>query len=126
MTSMSNPASRSNPCSHGEDEARIRGCRCGSSILGKVRSVSRYVKTTLESKVRGEMLGASLAGDACEFRVWAPTAQRITLRLLHGGAWQDLSMERDGEEHFRLHASATAGDRYFYIVDDHKPVPDPV
>ena len=35
-------------------------------------------------------------------------------------------MEPAEEGHFLLHASAGPGDRYFYIVDSHKPVPDPV
>ena len=35
-------------------------------------------------------------------------------------------MHREDGDHFALQAAARAGDRYFYIVDQNKPVPDPV
>jgi maltooligosyltrehalose trehalohydrolase len=35
-------------------------------------------------------------------------------------------MQFAGDHHFTLQAFAAAGDRYFYIVDQNKPVPDPV
>ena len=35
-------------------------------------------------------------------------------------------MQFAGDHHFALQAFAGAGDKYFYIVDQHKPVPDPV
>lgn len=73
------------------------------------------------------MLGAFPEQDCCEFRVWAPAAQRVTLRLLRGNSCQDVAMRRDADgEHFSTSASALPGDRYFYLVGDHKPVPDPV
>lgn len=71
------------------------------------------------------MLGASIEGNACDFCVWAPAATRVTLRLMAQDATRDLEMRQEGE-HFVLHAAARAGDRYFYLVDEHKPVPDPV
>ncbi len=73
-----------------------------------------------------KMLGASVAGDACDFRVWAPSARHIKLRLLNGADHRDFSMPRGDDECFVLRAPARAGDKYFYIVDEHKPVPDPV
>jgi maltooligosyltrehalose trehalohydrolase len=73
------------------------------------------------------MLGAFPEQDCCWFRVWAPAAQRVTLRLLRGNCCQDVAMRRDADgEHFSVSASALPGDRYFYLVGDHKPVPDPV
>ena len=73
------------------------------------------------------MLGASLSAGGCEFRVWAPQAQRVRVRLLHHGRQsQDLEMERAEDGHFVVEAAARPGDRYFYLVDDHQPVPDPV
>ncbi|HMF92274.1 MAG TPA: malto-oligosyltrehalose trehalohydrolase, partial [Candidatus Angelobacter sp.] len=72
------------------------------------------------------MLGAALVDGACEFRVWAPSAKRIALRLVRGAGTQDFRMSREDVEHFTLRAPAQAGDKYFYIVDDHKPVSDPV
>jgi maltooligosyltrehalose trehalohydrolase len=76
-------------------------------------------------KAASAMLGASSEGEVCDFRVWAPAAKCIKLRLLAQGVAPDLEMRQEGE-HFVLRASAHAGDRYFYIVDEHKPVPDPV
>ncbi len=35
-------------------------------------------------------------------------------------------MRRESDGSFGLTTAARAGDRYFYIVDDHQPVPDPV
>src|SRR5258707_6892481 len=69
-------------------------------------------------------LGVTLVADGCEFRVWAPSAQRIRLRLL--GKNRDLRMDREADGYFAQHAAANSGDKYFYIVDDNKPVPDPV
>ena len=73
------------------------------------------------------MLGATLAGDVCEFRVWAPAARRVTLRLMTKmRGTEDLAMLYTEDGQFALEAFARPGDRYFYLVDDNKPVPDPV
>jgi len=72
------------------------------------------------------MLGATVDGDACEFRVWAPNPKSVMLRLLRQEGEQDLPMQRLGAEHFTVRTAAEAGDRYFYVVDSSKPVPDPV
>ena len=73
------------------------------------------------------MLGAWPEHDQCEFRVWAPAARQVTLRLIREGAEQDLAMTRDGDgEHFSCTVHAHPGGKYFYIVDGNKPVPDPV
>ncbi len=72
------------------------------------------------------MLGANLAGDSCEFRVWAPAAQSVTLRLSNEQGTQDWPMLCGDDGHFAVQASASPGDRYSYIVDQNKPVPDPV
>jgi maltooligosyltrehalose trehalohydrolase len=69
------------------------------------------------------MYGATLEGGRAEFRVWAPHARQVTLRLVSGG---DLSMQRVADGTFSVRAPAQAGDRYFYLVDEHKPLPDPV
>jgi maltooligosyltrehalose trehalohydrolase len=69
------------------------------------------------------MYGSTLEGSTAEFRVWAPHARQITLRLVGG---RDLPMQRADDGTFGVPAAAQAGDRYFYILDDHKPLPDPV
>jgi maltooligosyltrehalose trehalohydrolase len=67
-------------------------------------------------------LGAELRGEKCAFKVWAPKAKEVVLRL-NG---QDHGMRRSGEGYFETEERAIAGDRYFYVVDDKKRVPDPV
>jgi maltooligosyltrehalose trehalohydrolase len=86
---------------------------------------SRYVNTDVLSKTG---LGASLDPDrrGCEFRVWAPLVANMTLRLVTAEGARDLPMQPQEDGYFAAHASAQAGDRYFYIPDSQKPVPDPV
>ena len=67
-------------------------------------------------------LGAQLGGEVCRFRVWAPKAKQVVLRL-NGN---DCKMRRRENGYYELETPAKAGDRYFYIVDGQKPVPDPV
>src|SRR5438128_1732476 len=67
-------------------------------------------------------LGAQLDGDVCRFRVWAPNAKQIAVRVGN----RDRTMRPADWGYFELEAPARAGDRYFYIVDGQKPVPDPV
>lgn len=69
-------------------------------------------------------LGANLAGDQCVFRVWAPNARKLELRLR--GHNDDHEMRREPDGCFALTLPARAGEKYFYIVDGGKPVPDPV
>jgi maltooligosyltrehalose trehalohydrolase len=69
------------------------------------------------------MNGATVRSASTHFRVWAPDANQVTLKLLRQG---DIAMCREDDGHFSVSAPARAGDRYFLQVDDHKPVPDPV
>ena len=70
--------------------------------------------------------GATLNRGEAEFRVWAPLLRHVTLRLTRAGASpQDVPMRRDGEDLVAT-ASALAGDRYAYILEDDTAVPDPV
>ncbi len=79
-----------------------------------------------EATDTGRILGASLTDHGCAFRVWAPHAHRVKLQLLNAQGTQEHDMERRGGDHFVLETSAKSGDRYFYAVDENKPVPDPV
>jgi maltooligosyltrehalose trehalohydrolase len=72
------------------------------------------------------MLGATLVGDCCDFRVWAPSAKSVKLRLTGENGTHDWPMQFVDDGHFALQAFARPGDRYFYIADQNKPVPDPV
>lgn len=94
------------------------------------------------------MAGASLTESGVEFRVWAPNAKTVTVQFVDksqpgvppprheqnqkpktqpGAAVPHVhAMERAEDGYFVLQTSAKAGARYFYIVDDKQPVPDPV
>jgi maltooligosyltrehalose trehalohydrolase len=74
------------------------------------------------------MLGATVRATESDFRVWAPKAQRVTLRLLRNdGSREDLVMERQDGGEFHLRAKAGPGDRYCYLLeDDPLQIPDPV
>ena len=73
--------------------------------------------------------GASLSADnTCEFRVWAPNAHQVAVLFPgeQGKAARSLPMEPAENGYFVLQTLATPGERYFYVVDHHHPVPDPV
>jgi len=74
------------------------------------------------------MLGAQVNGNQTEFRIWAPFAERLTLRLLRrNGNRDDFPMQRSENGDFRLNANASPGDKYFYLInDDPLQLPDPV
>src|SRR5437868_6321782 len=68
------------------------------------------------------LLGA-IAHDVVEFRVWAPNAHRMTVRLLGHG---DFVMQRGEHDIFEASVDCAPGDRYSYVLDQNKPLPDPV
>ncbi len=65
-------------------------------------------------------LGATLTGERCSFRVWAPLRRSLTLRLNR----TNHAMRPEGE-YFVADLPARAGDRYQYVVEG-LAVPDPV
>lgn len=87
-------------------------------------------------------LGANLvANGECLFRVWAPKAHRVELKLQRKEdppvknaqvghpapePAEVLPMQHEDGGYFRLTAKAAAGDKYAYIVDGAAPLPDPV
>jgi maltooligosyltrehalose trehalohydrolase len=88
------------------------------------------VKHRQPGKKPGRMLGASLAGDGCDFRVWAQWPETVTLRLLPSAARGmpacDLAMVRGEDDIWSVHTQSRAGDRYFVKAGNNKAVPDPV
>jgi maltooligosyltrehalose trehalohydrolase len=66
-------------------------------------------------------LGALVVGDGqVEFRVWAPSAERVAL-LLSG---EEVPLEDAGYGVHEVVAPASAGDDYLFVLDGH-PFPDP-
>jgi len=86
------------------------------------------VKPLFSGKKAAAMLGASLNGAGCDFRVWAPLAAQVTLRLTSSATsrTRDLAMLRSDDGYFSIHTEAHAGDTYFYIAGHGRPLPDPV
>ena len=73
-----------------------------------------------------QIFGAMPVRGGVRFRVWAPTASRLTLVLQDGRARGDHPMPRDSEGLFdALVDGAHAGDRYGYRVDGGEVRPDP-
>ena len=62
----------------------------------------------------------TLPGGGVEFRVWAPRARSVSLRL--GG--DDLPLDDAGYGIYEAVAAAQAGDDYAFVVDG-RPLPDP-
>jgi maltooligosyltrehalose trehalohydrolase len=70
--------------------------------------------------------GALPLRGGVRFRVWAPSASRLTLVLHDGGAAGSHEMARDDEGVFDMIVDgAGAGDRYGYRVDNGEVRPDP-
>lgn len=70
------------------------------------------------------MLGATLAGGRCQFRVWAPAVQEVLLEL-EGDAPVRHSLTRDARGYHTLEvAGIHAGQRYRYLLDGRR-YPDP-
>jgi maltooligosyltrehalose trehalohydrolase len=72
---------------------------------------------------RALTFGANANGDRTEFRVWAPKAQSVVVRVLGN---EDVALHRDKDGVFTGTAPARVGDRYFYYLDGEHPLPDPV
>ncbi|HTM86786.1 MAG TPA: malto-oligosyltrehalose trehalohydrolase [Terriglobales bacterium] len=77
----------------------------------------------MKSATLSLMYGAALESGTAEFRVWAPHARQVTLRIVGS---RDLPMQRSADGSFSVRVPAQAGDRYFYLLDGQKPLPDPV
>ncbi len=76
-----------------------------------------------KAPARTLVLGANVEGERAHFRVWAPKAKSVALRV-HGRG--DFPLQRDEHGMFSATLSARAGDRYFYVLDGGRPLPDPV
>ena len=86
--------------------------------------------------------GATYRNGLTEFRVWAPAAERVVIRLKRASAseYRDFPMRRLGSsdygipelgdvrdaDTFVLEIDAHPGDLYLYIIDGGTPVPDPI
>jgi maltooligosyltrehalose trehalohydrolase len=70
-------------------------------------------------------LGARLDGEQCTFRVWAPNAQRVDVRISgHAG---DTAMTREGDRGYFVATArgVMSGARYRFVIDGDRSYPDP-
>src|SRR5256885_16913595 len=95
---------RTTPARRGEDEAKISSGLFCRSILRETAHFPTYVNSRTLSKASTSPLGASLVGDSCEFRVWAPAAKTVTLRLMNEHGTHDWPMQYEGDHCFALQA----------------------
>jgi malto-oligosyltrehalose trehalohydrolase len=66
--------------------------------------------------------GATVVGDGrARFRLWAPQAEALTLRL----RGEDVPMEAAEDGWFERELAARPGDEYAYVLPDGQVVPDP-
>jgi maltooligosyltrehalose trehalohydrolase len=66
-------------------------------------------------------LGARPLGDGrCQFRVWAPRADRVSVRLASG----EVELEHAGYGVYEVSAPCAAGEDYWFVLDG-KALPDP-
>ena len=63
-------------------------------------------------------------GGVCAFRVWAPHARGVEVRLLDDG--RDVALQPEGDGHHAAEVPhVTAGARYRYRLDGARDLPDP-
>ncbi len=70
-------------------------------------------------------LGATMTEGRARFRVWAPKVDKLAVRILNGRQ-KDLQLSPGPDGYFTTETSeASAGDRYFYVLNDSEQLPDP-
>ncbi len=70
-------------------------------------------------------LGASVSDNGVRFRVWAPKASSLSLKVLKGSRESLMNPERNG--YFTTFLKGLEpGNRYFYLLDGDQLIPDPV
>ena len=72
-------------------------------------------------------IGATLLGDGkVRFRVWAPKADTVSVKILSGKEIRTVPLGKEGDGYFSAIVShLREGDRYFYVLDRKKERPDP-
>jgi maltooligosyltrehalose trehalohydrolase len=71
-------------------------------------------------------VGAEISPKGVHFRVWAPAARRVCVRIQHGGRWVEHGLTREHGGYFSLLAEARVGDLYGFRLDGRERLlPDP-
>ncbi len=83
------------------------------------------MQSTEIEKNEMELGARPLSDGACEFLVWAPNAESLTLHLL-GRKDECIAMERLGRGYYHaVVQGASVGDHYLYRLADGRELPDP-
>jgi maltooligosyltrehalose trehalohydrolase len=69
--------------------------------------------------------GASIQGESCTFRLWAPDAERVAVHLDAPQSHPASMLKTPDGWHEVVLPGAGAGDRYRFMIDGRTPVPDP-
>jgi len=81
-------------------------------------------RSTARASTTEKRLGAHWLDNRCEFRVWAPDADAITVHL--EGSGKQLPLRKDEDGYFSgVFAEVHVGDLYRYSIDGEVPLPDP-
>lgn len=79
------------------------------------------------NRVHRMPFGAEVSHDSVRFRVWAPSAHRMTLALESPPPARMVPMTAAGDGWFEVNSShARPGTRYRFVLEDGMHVPDPV
>lgn len=71
-------------------------------------------------------IGAFFADGGVRFRVWAPKAKKVEVKILSQGHETTMLLAREPHGYFSLVSdAAAAGDRYSYVLDGVHQFPDP-
>jgi malto-oligosyltrehalose trehalohydrolase len=103
----------------------LRGWR----VHGNKRAELKTQATHLSASARAEQMpfgSVVLADGRVQFRLWAPSAQTVQLRLYDGSQQLTLPMISQGSGWYSLETDrAKAGTLYHYWIDEKTLVPDP-
>ena len=97
-------------------------CAHAQKVPAATADVRTGARTSQEMTWRLEM-GARPEGGTTRFRVWAPHAEQVVLRI-EGG--QEIAMAPTGEGFHETATPAPPGTDYAYLIDGGPPLPDPV
>ncbi len=71
-------------------------------------------------------LGAFFRNGKLHFRVWAPKAREVAVKIVTSGKEQVFPLSEGPDGYFTVPADGlSAGDRYFYVLDGIRQYPDP-
>ena len=88
--------------------------------------VASAFRRKIDPIVREPIFGAVPSRDGVRFRVWAPAAHGVELRVRRGSRVESHQPLKDDEGIWTAHVTAARpGDQYAYVLDDGEPLPDP-